>query len=472
MLKFDNSYYYGWIHRFNNQCMQQKFPYHLERAPFFIRVLEEFSARDVSLGIDGILEGIELVLVDQSLVVPETFGEGQGDVFSDGEDFVSTGINGDQSAGSCSLSVVSDTSENEDLVGVDLGGSRKRMNGELGVSSDVDGGPGVIDNGVLLDGVAQSGLAHITAELVDISALEDAGAGVRDGNLHGSDGRPSVSSDVVNFTVGNESSLVHATKDVDLALVVNNREATSFVQHITLLDQSLLVTVVNVGSSAVGVVGIYTADQEDSAIGNHNGSVVGRKEEWNVQVHLSEGSIRKIRNVEGLGLRLEVMSRWGNSFLEIVVKVNMKSFSRSSLKIERLDSSGLILVSDVLESGFEVGVELVVAFVILSNKDIRGSSGLIDEGSVVSGFGGLSTGMSQEFNVFSEGNELSVIVLEDTVAGFMDSLGENGGQSEEIRVDASLFTKNGFFESSLKRFKLLVVNGVANHGYEKFFRKI
>jgi hypothetical protein len=290
--------------------------------------------------------------------------------------------------------------------------------------------------------------------------------------LHGRNGRPSVSGDVVNFTVGNESRLVHATKDVDLALVVNQGESTSFVQHITLLDQSLLVSVVNVGSSAVGVVGIYTADQEDSAIGNHNGSVIGRKEEWNVQVHLSEGSRRKVRNIEGLGLRLEVVSRWGNSFLEIVVEVNVKSFSRSSLEIERLDGSGLVLVGDVLESGFKVGVELVVAFVVLSNKDIRGSSGLFDEGSIVSGSGGLSTGMLQEINVFSEGSELSVVVLEDTVTGFMDSLGENGGQSEEIRVDASLFTENGFFESSLKRFELMVVNSGANHAYERFFRKI
>ena len=290
--------------------------------------MEEFSARDVSLGVDGILEGIELVLVDQSLVVPETFSIGQVDIFSDGDNLISAGINGDKSAGSCSLSVVTDTSEDEELVGVDLGGSRKRVDGELGVS-DVDGGPGVISDGVLLDGVAQSGLANITAELVDISTLEDAGAGVSDGNLHGSNGRPSVSSNVVNFAVGNESSLVHATKDVDLALVVNQRESASFVQHITLLDQSLVVTVINVGSSAVGVVGIYTADQEDSAIGNHNGSVIGRKEEWNVQFHLSEGSIRKLRNVEGLGLRLEVVSRWGNSFLEVVVKVNLKSFSWS-----------------------------------------------------------------------------------------------------------------------------------------------
>jgi hypothetical protein len=148
----------------------------LDRAPFSIRELEEFSTRDVSLGIDGILEGIELVLVDQSLLVPETFSEGQVHVLSNGDNFISTSINGDDSTGSCSLSVVSDTSEDEDLVGVDLGGSRKRVDGELGVCSDVDSGPGVIDNGILFDGVAQGGLANITAELVDISALEDAGA--------------------------------------------------------------------------------------------------------------------------------------------------------------------------------------------------------------------------------------------------------------------------------------------------------
>lgn len=282
--------------------------------------------------------------------------------------------------------------------------------------------------------------------------------------MHGSDGRPSVSSNVVNFTVGNESSLVHATKDVDLALVVDQGESTSLVQHITLLDQGLLVTVINVGSSAVGVVGIYTADQEDSAIGNHNGSVIGRKEERNVQFDLSEVSRRKLRNVEGLGLGLEVVSRGSNSFLEVVVKVHLKSFSRSSLEVEGLDGFGLVLVGDVLEGSFEVGIELVVAFVILSDKDIRGSSGLFNKSHEVSGSGGLSTGVSQEFEVISEGSELSVVVLEDTVTSFMDSLGENSGQSEEIRVDASLFTKNGFFESSLKRFELVVVDRLVHHG--------
>jgi len=122
------------------------------------------------------------------------------------------------------------------------------------------------------------------------------------------------------------------------------------------------------------------------------------------------------------------------------------------------------LVGDVLEGSFEVGIELVVAFVILSNKDIRRSSGLFNESSIVSGSGSLSTSVSQEFDIVPEGSELSVVVLEDTVTSFMDSLGENGSQSEEIRVDASLFTENGFFESSLKRFELVVVNSLANHG--------
>lgn len=241
----------------------------LEGIPFSVRELEEFSTRDISLGIDGILEGVELVLVDQGLLVPETFGEGQVHILGNTEDFISTGINGDDRTTSCSLSVVSDTSENEDLVGVDLGSSRKRVDGELGIS-DVDGGPGVIDNRVLLNGVAQSGLADIASELVDISALEHTGAGVSGGDLHGSDGRPSVSNNIVNFAVGDEARLVHTTKDVDLALVVNHRETASFVQHITLLDQGLVVTVINVGSSAVGIVGIYTSDQEDSTVRDDN----------------------------------------------------------------------------------------------------------------------------------------------------------------------------------------------------------
>lgn len=128
------------------------------------------------MGVDGILQSIKLVLVDQSLLVPETFGEGQVDVINRNDGFVSMGINGEDGASSGSLSVVTNTSENEDLAGVDLGGNGKRVDGELGVSADVNGGPVVVSNGVLLDGVAQSGLANITAELVDISALEDAGA--------------------------------------------------------------------------------------------------------------------------------------------------------------------------------------------------------------------------------------------------------------------------------------------------------
>jgi len=428
----------------------------LEGGPFLFGELDEFSARDVTLGIGGILEGIESVSVDQGLLVQETFREGQVEVVGGTDGFMAIGIHSEDGVTSSSLSVVVDTSEDEDLVGVDLGSGSEGENGELGIRGSVDGGPGVVGNGVLFDGVGQGGLGGVASELVDVSALEDADAGVSNSNLHGSEGGPSVSDDVVHFAAGKESSLVNTAKHVNSAFVVGQGEGESGGGHITLLEQSLVLRVIEVGLSALRVVGVDTADQEDSAVGNHNGAVVGRDQEGNVQVNVSESSRRKLRDAQALGIGLEVVGSGGNSVLEVVVEVHLESFTGTSLEVEGLDGSGLVLVGNVLQSSLKVGVEGVVAFVVLSLEDFGAGSGLFDERSVVGRSVGF--GVSDEFKVVSEGSELSVVVLEDTVAGLVNGLGEDGGQSEEIGVDLGLFTEKGLFESLGKGFELVVVN--------------
>jgi len=434
----------------------ESFSIGLEGRPFFIGELEEFSTRDVTLRISGILEGIESVLVDQSLLVPETFGQGQVEVVGSADSLATLRVDGDDGVTGGSLSVVVDTSENENLVGVDLGSGSEGENVELGIRGSVDGDPGVISNGVLFDGVAQGGLGGIASELVNVSALEDADTGVSNSDLHGSERGPSVSNDVVSLTAGKEDILVDTTKNVDFALVVGQGEGESGGGHITLLDQSLVLRVVEVGLSALRVIGVDTADQEDSAIGDDNGTVIGRDQEGNVQVDMSETSIGEFSDAEALGIGLEVVGSGGNSVLEVVVEVHFESFASTSLEVEGLDGSGLVLVGNVLESSLKVGVESVVALVVLSFKDFGRGSDLFNESSVVGRSVGFS--VSDEFNVVSEGSELSVVVLEDTVTGLVNGLGEDGGQSEEIRVDLGLFTENGFFESLLNGIELVVVN--------------
>lgn len=318
------------------------------------------------------------------------------------------------------------------------------------------------------------------------------------------------------------------TKHVDLALAVSDGETESGLSHVGLSDKTGVLGVELVGSGVALAIGsvIDTTDQEDSAFGGHDGTVIGRDIELNVKFNLLLGEVVVARldsawdsgDDEVLGLGFEVVDGGDDVCSEVVTVVNFEMAGGTDLLSEQLEASGSVFVDNDSQGFFESSVQLSVAFIVSLLEGGRSVSELVNKvvqmslGSVVSlvgslrsldltellinelsfsGFWGLlqsvfelstiklgnswvlvsvlSQLVSEELDVVSEVVELVIKVLEGLVTGFVNQSSEGAGQLEEARIDTGLFTVDGFFEFSNDTVKLVFVDdnvGVLSLGSE------